>query len=359
MTPIRFLPRALRRACVAVLLSSAPLSTMAAAAQHLTLLTWEDYLSAEVIERWQARTGVAIEQIYFDTSDKRDEILARPDHHIDLVLTERVSSERFGARGMFDAISEKNLPNLKHLASPWRDRCGPYSVPYLWGTMGIAYRADRLAVAPDSWADLLRPAVTRPHVIMIEDHEDILAGPLIYLGQSINTADNDALKAAFEMLQAQAPAVLTYEYAITSLKAQRYLEHADMALAFSGDQHVLNEVDGVEGKPWRYVVPKEGTLLWTDCFSVPSRTPNKELAYRFLAFLAEPEIAALNAEALGVATPNDAAYSLLPERLREDRSIYPSTPVLQRSQVYEARPLESTQTRRRIISALINAHDAR
>jgi len=33
--------------------------------------------------------------------------------------------------------------------------------------------------------------------------------------------------------------------------------------------------------------------------------------------------------------------------------------VLARSQVYEMRPLEATQTRRRIISALINAHDAR
>lgn len=357
MTPIRFSPRALGHACAAVLLTGAPLSM--AAPQHLTLLTWEDYLSPEVIERWHARTGVAIEQIYFDTGDKRDEILARPDHDIDLVLTEQVSSERFGARGVLDPISEKNLPNLDHIGASWRERCGPYSVPYLWGTLGIAYRADRIAVAPDSWADLLRPKTATPHVIMIEDHEDILAGPLIYLGHSINTTDNGALKAAFEMLQAQAPAVLSYEYAITSLKAQRYLDHADMALAFSGDQHALNEVQGIEGTPWQYVVPKEGTLLWTDCFSVPSRTPNKELAYRFLAFLGEPDIAALNAEALGVATPNDAALPLLPASVREDRSIYPPAPVLQRSQVYEARPLESTQTRRRIISALINAHDTR
>ncbi len=357
MDPIRFWPRALLPACAAALLSGAPLSM--AAPQHLTLLTWEDYLSPEVIERWHARTGVGIEQIYFDTGDKRDEILARPDHDIDLVLTEGVSSARFGARGMLDPISEMNLPNLGHIGPSWRAQCGAYSVPYLWGTMGIAYRTDRIAVAPDSWADLLRPTLATPHVIMIEDHEDILAGPLIYLGHSINTTDHGALKTAFEMLQAQAPAVLTYEYAITSLKAQRYLEHADMALAFSGDQHALNEVDGVVGQPWHYVVPKEGTLLWTDCFSVPSRTPNKELAYRFLAFLGEPEIAALNAEALGVATPNDAALPLLSESVREDPSIYPAASVLQRSQIYEARPLESTQIRRRIISALINAHDAR
>jgi len=96
-----------------------------------------------------------------------------------------------------------------------------------------------------------------------------------------------------------------------------------------------------------------------DCLSVPTSTPNKALAYRFLEFLLRPEIAALNAAELGVATPNAAAQALLPAEVRQDPSIYPPEPVLERSQVYEPRPLQATQTRRRIISALINAHDAR
>ena len=60
-----------------------------------------------------------------------------------------------------------------------------------------------------------------------------------------------------------------------------------------------------------------------------------------------------------VATTNVAAKALLPEAIRQDPIIYPPEAVLQNSQVYETRPLEATQTRRRIISALINAHDAR
>ncbi len=146
---------------------------------------------------------------------------------------------------------------------------------------------------------------------------------------------------------------------ITSLRSQRYLDQADMALAYSGDQQVLNEVEGVDGEPWRYVVPEEGTLLWVDCLSIPTGTAKKALARRFLDFLQQPEIAALNAADLGVATPNAAAQALLPADIRADSTIYPPEAVLERSQVYETRPLEGTQTRRRIISALINAHDAR
>ncbi|WP_217477548.1 polyamine ABC transporter substrate-binding protein [Stutzerimonas stutzeri] len=352
----------LRRLCAATLIAASLLIPAPAvrAAQTLTLLNWEEYLSEAAIERWQAETGVSIQQIYFDSGDKRDEILARPDHQIDLVLTERISSGRFGERALLDTIEDEKLPNLRHVSQRWRDSCGPYSVPYLWGTLGIAYRADRLQQAPLSWADLLIPSAHQaPHIIMMEDHEDVLAAPLIYQQHSINTSSNDELKAAFALLQAQSSAVLTYEYAITSLRSQRHLNQADMALAYSGDQLVLNDVEGIEGKPWRYVVPDEGTLLWVDCLAIPASTPKKALAYRFLNFISDPEIAALNAAQLSVATPNAAAQALLPESIRQDPSIYPPEAVLERSQVYESRPLDATQTRRRIISALINAHDAR
>ncbi|MCQ4295975.1 spermidine/putrescine ABC transporter substrate-binding protein [Pseudomonas stutzeri] len=335
-------------------------STSLHAAQTLTLLTWEEYLSEAVIERWQAKTGVEIKQIYFDSGDRRDEILAKPDHQIDIALTERISSARFGARGLLEPLDQAVLPGLRHVSERWRESCGPHSVPYLWGTLGIAYRSDRLDSPPSSWADLLKPVrADQPHIIMMEDHEDILASPLILLQHSINTSNNDELKAAFELLVAQSEAVLTYEYVITSLRSQRYLDKADMALAYSGDQQVLNQVEGVDGEPWRYVVPEEGTLLWVDCLSVATSSKNKALAYRFLDFLNQPDIAALNAADLGVATPNGAARALLPEDVRQDSTIYPPEELLTRSQVYENRPMEATQTRRRIISALINAHDAR
>lgn len=355
-------PRGLGRACGEILTIACLLfpSTAAHAAQTLTLLNWEEYLSEAVIERWEADTGVQIQQVYFDSGDKRDEVLAKLDHQIDIALSERISGDRFGQRGLLEPIDQAALPNLQHVSDRWRTSCGAYAIPYLWGTLGIAYRADRIQVAPHSWADLLQPARSdEPHIIMMEDHEDILAGPLLYSQHSINTSSNDELKSAFDMLKAQSGAVLTYDYAITSLRNPQYQDKADMALVYSGDQQVLNELAGAEGKPWRYVVPKEGTLLWIDCLSIPAKGDQKALAYRFLNFISDPEIAALNTTELGVATPNGAATALVQREIREDPTIYPSDAILHNSQIYEPRPLEATQTRRRIISALINAHDSR
>lgn len=353
-------PASSRRACRVLLMAACLLFPAIAphAAETLSLLNWEEYLSEAVIERWQADTGVQIQQVYFDSGDKRDEILAKPDHQIDVVLTSLISANRFGGRGLLEPIDAAALTNLKHIPQRWRNSCGAHSIPYLWGTLGIAYRADRISSAPRSWADLLQPTRgDEPHIIMMEDHEDILAGPLLFLQHSINTSDTNELKAAFELLQAQSSAVLTYEYAISSLRSQHYLDKADMALAYSGDQQVLN--GNTEGEPWRYLVPKEGTLLWVDCLSVSANSRKKALAFRFLNFLNDPKIAALNATDLGVATPNMTAKALLPKAIRQDPTIYPPEAVLQNSQNYEPRPLEATQTRRRIISALINAHDTR
>ena len=85
------------------------------------------------------------------------------------------------------------------MARRWRDSCGRYAVPYLWGTLGIAIAATASKAGATLPADLLKPArPDEPHIVMMEDHEDILASPLILLGHSINTSDLDQLKVAFE-----------------------------------------------------------------------------------------------------------------------------------------------------------------
>ena len=62
---------------VSLLLPSTPVH----AAETLTLLTWEEYLSEAVIERWQAETGVEIQQIFFDSGDKGSKIIVGKHHH--------------------------------------------------------------------------------------------------------------------------------------------------------------------------------------------------------------------------------------------------------------------------------------
>jgi spermidine/putrescine transport system substrate-binding protein len=126
-----------------------------------------------------------------------------------------------------------------------------------------------------------------------------------------------------------------------------------MALAYSGDQHVLNDKAGTPGV-WRYAVPKEGTLSWLDCMAVTAGSPRKALALQLLDFIGSPESAAANAEALTMPTANEKALDLIPAEMRSNQEIYPPADILAKSQYQKELSVQSIQTRRRIISSMAN-----
>ncbi|MBV1790642.1 spermidine/putrescine ABC transporter substrate-binding protein [Marinobacterium sp. D7] len=328
-------------------------------AEKLTLLNWEAYLDPDVIAMWQAETGVEIEQIYFDNDERRDRMMVDAGrHHIDLVVLDEVASRLFGERGVSFAPTTAQAPNLRHLDPRFTDQCGKHSVPYMWGSLGIAYRNDKVGTTPVSWSDLMRPAPELVgHIGMLDDGADMLAPALLMHGQSVNSDSREALQAAFEDLKQQVPAVLTYDYAITYLQSDTNADQLYMALVYSGDQDTLNEVQGSEH--WQYVVPSEGTILWADCLAVLQGSDKQELAIRFIDFLNRPEIAARNAQSVWVATPNTAAYPLLDEEFSQDPTVYPSADVMAKSQLYGVLSDENLMLRKRITSAIRKLHDAK
>ncbi|HXV29974.1 MAG TPA: spermidine/putrescine ABC transporter substrate-binding protein [Sinorhizobium sp.] len=342
-----------RRAAISVFLA-ALIGASAGHAETLNLLIWEAYIDQDLIDRWTQETGVSVHQINFDSDDARDEILADASSNIDLVIVDEYGAPLFGNKGILEPLSRANLPALKDYAPEWTDRCSGYGLPYFSGTVGILYRSDVVARPPTSWQDLMSPApALKKHIAMFSDHSELFVPPLMLLGASINANDTGTLKAAFGLLKAQAPFVLTYDYVITAIQDPVIGKDIHMALGYSGDQHVLNDKVGRPGL-WRYSVPKEGTLSWLDCVSVIAASSNKQRALEFLDFIGSPESAAANAVALTMPTSSSAALELLPAELRSDPEIYPPQEILARGQYQRELSIESVQARRRIISTLAN-----
>lgn len=338
-----------------LVLSHAPTTQ---AAEKLTLLNWEAYLSDQVIALWQQETGIEIEQIYFDNDEKRDQIISqREDYQVDLVVVDEIATRTFGERGTLLELNSQLVPNIEHIRPRWREQCSEFGVPYMWGTFGISYRTDKLRSPPQSWKDLLQPEpALKGHIGMMDDYTDMLSPALFYLGYPIDTESEDHLKMAFQLLKQQAIDVLTYDYAITFLQVSPKAERLYMALTYSGDHHTLNEIVGKEGL-WEYIVPKEGTVLWVDCLSVSNHSPNKALALQFLNFINRPDIAALNAEGIQFATANQSALKYLPAAVLEDATLYPSEEVIQRSSLYTKLSDENVMLRQRINNAVMQHHD--
>ncbi|MBW9063947.1 spermidine/putrescine ABC transporter substrate-binding protein [Rhizobium herbae] len=332
----------------------APFAATPGQAETLNLLIWESYIDQKILDRWTQNSGVAVHQIYYDSGDARDEVLSDPNSNIDLVVVGENGADLFGKRGILEPLTEKNVPSLKDYKPEWTSRCAGYAIPYLWGTMGIAYRSDKISTAPTSWNDLMSPAPElKKHIAMYDDHNEAFIAPLVLLGKSINANDNETLKQAFELMKKQAPFVLTYDYVITSIQNPDIGKDIYMAIAYSGDQHVLNDKAGTPGV-WRYAVPREGTFSWLDCIAVTTASPRKQLALQLLDFIGSPESAAANAEALTMPTASEAALNLIPAEMRSNTEIYPPAEILAKSQYQKELSVQSIQTRRRIISSMAN-----
>lgn len=345
----------MRHFIFSLVLMSAPLSH----ADTLTLLNWEEYLSERVIEHWQISRGKSVKQIYFDNDEQRDAILSSDSvNHIDLVVIDEMAALSFGNAGHLHPITEKSVPNLKYIDPVWQNHCGGYGVPYFWGTIGLAYREDKLTTPPDSWHALMTPEKElHGHIGMLEDFTDTLVPALILQGTDINSQNRKELQKAFSMLKAQLPFVLTYDYAISYIQKPEIGNQLYLALAYSGDQHALNKLSKSEN--WRFVVPKEGTVRWLDCIAISASSANINTALDFINAINIPEIASMNAEDVWVASPNQAANQLISEELSQDTDTYPPDAILQKSQFYKTLDKANVQLRNRITSSLVKLHDAK
>ena len=343
------------------LLISCLLWTLATAlhADTLTILNWEEYLSEEVISAWEKKTGHKIHQVFFDNDEDRDSILLNHKNGIlDLIVIDETAARVFGNKGLLIPVaSYKTNTNIEKVDSHLQASCGDYAVPYLWGTLGIAYRSDKILIEPKSWNFILQPeAALKQHIGFMDDFVDMLAPALFMLNKSINTENSDDLKHAFNIMKELLPSILTFEYGISFIAADEKHDELYVTLAYSGDQDALNLKAGKE--VWKYTTLAEGTITWVDCFAVVNSSPRKDIIYDFLNFIYQPKIAADNSEFIYSASPLAAARALQSESFLADKTVYPPKDSIKNVQQYKVLSPQNILLRNRITSSLIKSHDS-
>ena len=350
-------PQASRRAISSAALGTLVLLSIPAPGAALKLFTWEDYVSEQLIELWEQRHGSRVEQVFYDSDEKRDAVLGSSSATVfDLVIVDAQSGQLMGENQILAPVNTEQVPNLLNIGKRWSGSCGGYGLPYSWGTLGLVYRTDKFAQAPSSWAELIDPdPLHQGHIVMHKDRIDTLIPPLAMAGHDMFSENPDELREAFERLQRQLPHVLSYEYVLTVAKDKATRKQIHLALAYSGDQDTLNEMDG-EGR-WSYTIPKEGTGIWVDCVAVLAASKHREQSYQFLNFLGDASNAAHTVEDIYVASPNKQALRLLSPELLHNRLLFPDDATLEGSHFYRIVSAQNMLLRYRIVNALSRAHE--
>ncbi len=303
----------------------------------LRIYNWSDYIDPALLSRFTKETGIKVTYDTFDSNEVLETKVLQGDTGYDIVVPSNHNLPRYITAGAIQPLDKAKLPGLGALSPDTLQHMAPfdpgakYAVPYMQGTIGIGYNEKEVAkrlpgVKIDSWAVVFDPAnlakLKDCGVYFLDASEDMYAIALHALGKDPNskvTADYDAATAKLMKARPDVRKFHSSEYIDA-------LANGDIcvAIGYSGD--VLQAKDRAEqarnGVKIAYAVPKEGTQVWFDVFTIPKDAPNPAAAHRFLAFMLQPDVIAQASNATRYANANAAATPLVDKAITEDPNVY-------------------------------------
>lgn len=303
-----------------------PRSLVAADLPVLRIYNWPTYMDTELAAEFGRRHNVRVNETFFESDTDRDRYLTDSNGAgFDLVVVDAALVPAYRERGWLAPIGESRVPGLARMGAKWRggsaEATATHAFPYSWGTVGISYRADLVNTVPNSWLYLFKPdAANCGKVQVFGNTRELVGAALKAGGDSANSTDPLAYQRAERLLRAQKPCVASYLTAMTEPDSPLVTGSVSAAMTYSVDSVILRRFN----PNIRFVLPREGGLMFTDYLVVLASSTQKELAYAFLQFLSEPANAARLASAIKTATPNVPGQALLPASIQNDKTIYPA-----------------------------------
>lgn len=337
MTPHRIAACALAGALFA--------SSAYAAETRLKIYSWAEYFGAKTLDGFTAATGVATTTDVYDSNEFLETKLLAGGSGYDIVFPATSNAERelkAGALAPIDPTKLANYGNLDPRILGALDKIPngrKLGVPYVWGTVGLAYNIDaikkRLGVETlDSLDALFKPEIAKKlsgcGIAVLDSPVEVAAVALNYLGADPYGDDKAALAKAGELIAGVAKASRYFD----NQRATNDLANSGvcLALVYSGDAAMAQAraEEAKNGVRLAYAIPKEGTLMWIDLMSIPKDAANSDAAYRFIDHVLKPDVAAEITDTVRFPTANGPARALVDPAIRDDRSVYPDEAVAAR-----------------------------
>ncbi len=333
--------RAGRRVAVLPIFVFLAASPAAYAQKSLHLVNRPDFIAEDTIQDFEAETGI---HVTYDTY-ATDEALLRAlragnKQGWDLVVLDivpvfaRIADENLLLPVKSDQLSNYgNLdPEILHAVADY-DPGNQYTVPYLWGTSGLALNKAKLQVAvPDaplnSLALVFDPAlaarVAQCGVAMADTPEEAVPAALSSLGLDPTSDDERSLARAQDLLNKLKPIVkrLPINDFIDQLAAGKICAGFGPSTAVSDARSQAGEQE--DGPEITYVIPKEHARRWIDAMAIPANAADPDEARAFIDYVLRPEIISDITDWTAAANPNTLAPDFVDEDDKTDETIFPA-----------------------------------
>jgi spermidine/putrescine transport system substrate-binding protein len=291
-------------------------------AKVLRIITWADYVPAEVIAQFHNETGIQVQVTLSNNEEMISKLRATGGAGFDLA---QPSQDRIiGAQQEFRIYKpldvskvrlDQFLPDLLATVRKNATMDGQlYALPYIWGTEGLMYNSKRTKIS--DYPDLCKPELRGRTAVRLKR-------PTLMAFAFASGKDPFALYGdtkAYTALMEQVGKTLAackvnfrffYDNKDQLLNGVRSGE-IDAAMMWDSGGWALNRAN----PDIKFINPRSGAIAWMDTFALPARGRNDPGAYAWINFVMRPEIAAKVAKSVGNFSAARGAEQLMDPHLR-------------------------------------------
>ncbi len=254
---------------------------------ELNLYNWTDYISPELIERFESETGITVILDNFDSNETLLSKLQAGGANYDVIVPSDYMVAQMIELGVLQEVDPAAFPNGQFIKPEFMDVYfdpgRKYSAPYMYGTTGIAIDPTAAGVEVTSWADFFdanSPAAGK--IGTLNDQVEVIHAGLRAVGAEPCSTNRDDYIKVEELLAGWKPgvAVINSDGVIGRMASGEQTVHMMWNGAFTRAQ--------ADNANLEYVYPSEGITLWSDNFAVPVGAQNIDNAKIFINWMMDP-----------------------------------------------------------------------
>ncbi|GAA3656685.1 ABC transporter substrate-binding protein [Asaccharospora irregularis] len=306
--------------------------------EEISFFNYGENIDEETVKEFEKEYGIKVNIETFDDMEAMYQKVKSDAVRYDVILVSDAIMPKMIKNNLVKKLNKDNIPNISQMDKEYLDLAidpgNKYSVPYMFGTVGLIYNKDVVKEKVDSW-DILWDEKYKDRIFMFDTYRDTIGVALKKLGYSLNSNNPKEINEAKELLLDQRKLVNPI-YGVDNGTTMIPAGESDINMIWSGEG--LNLQD--EHPNLVYVVPKEGANFWIDSLCIPHNAKNIDGAEKFINFVSDKKSALRIADEIGYTTPNKEARLEQPKKVRNNPNAYMTKEIMDRCEIYSDFPKE-------------------